>query len=214
MYTNLFKLIGFSEDEIKEQKPRIETVLDRIGVLDKASIQHAEEHTRKNFDTDMAGTRKFLHLMTLELMDAVLARDEHEKVIYSNMPLAAPMTQAMQESVLAKGAPIYVGSALTRCWLPLGAIFDKVNELIEVGELMGMTAGRAHCSHYHILGGLYERGILSLPDLCVSASQFCDQAAEADTLLSKTFGYPITYVDCVNDWGWESWPIRWGWWPR
>ncbi|MBW1901906.1 MAG: 2-hydroxyacyl-CoA dehydratase [Deltaproteobacteria bacterium] len=206
MYTNLFKMVGFSEDEIKEQKPRIEKLLDRIGVLDKESIKHAEEHTRKNFDTEMAGTRKFLHLLMLEFMAAVLAREENEKVIHSNMPLAAPMTQAMQEAVIAKNAPIYVGSALTKCWLPLGSIFDKVNELIEVGELMGMTAGRAHCSHYHILGGLYEKGIIPLPDICVSASQYCDQSAESDALLSNTFGYPVTYVDGVNDWNWESWP--------
>ena len=114
MYTNLFKMVGFSEDEIKEQKPRIEKVLDRIGALDKESIKHAEAHTSKNFNTELAGTRKFLHLLMLEFMDAVLAREENEKVIHSNMPLAAPMTQAMQEAVIAKGAPIYVGSALTK----------------------------------------------------------------------------------------------------
>ena len=37
MYTNLFKMVGFSEDEIKEQKPRIEAVLKRqlsLGLKD------------------------------------------------------------------------------------------------------------------------------------------------------------------------------------
>jgi len=207
MYTNLFKMIGFSEDEIKEQKPRIEKVLDRIGRLDKEGIKHAEETTRLNFNTELAGTRKLLHLLMLEFIDAVLAKEEHEKVIYANMPIAAPMTQAMMEAVLASGADIYVGSALSKCWVILGSIFDKVNELIEVGELMGMTAGRAHCSHYHILGGLYDQGILSLPDLTVSASQYCDQSAEADALLANTFNIPITYVDGTNDWNWKTWPV-------
>ena len=87
MYTNLFKMVGFSEDEIKEQKPRIEKVLDRIGRLDKEGIKHAEEMTRLNFTTELAGTRKLLHLLMLEFMDAVLAREERDKVIYSNMPI-------------------------------------------------------------------------------------------------------------------------------
>ncbi len=207
MYTNLFRMVGFSEDEIKEQKPRIEKVLDRIGRLNKEGIKHAEETTQKNFNTDLAGTRKLLHLLMLEFMDAVLAKEEHDKVIYSNMPIAAPMTQSMMEAVMASGADIYVGSALSKCWVILGSIFDKVNELIEIGELMGMTAGRAHCSHYHILGGLFDQGILSLPDLTVSASQYCDQSAEADALLSNTLGYPVTYVDGVNDWNWKTWPV-------
>ncbi len=207
MYMNLFKMCGFSEDEIREQKPRIEKVLDRIGRLDKEGIRHSEEHTRKNFNTELAGTRKLLHLLMLEFIDAVLAREEKEKVIHANMPIAAPMTQAMMEAVMASGANIYVGSALSKCWVILGSVFDKVNDLIEIGELMGMTAGRAHCSHYHILGGLYNQGILPLPDLCVSASQYCDQSAEADALLSNTLGYPVAYVDGVNDWGWRTWPL-------
>jgi len=206
MYKNLFKMCGFNKDEINEHKPRIEKVLDRIGVLNKEGIRHAEERTRVNFDTEMNGTRKFLRLMMLEFFDAVLAREENDKVVFANMPMAAGIAQSMQESVLSKDASVYVGSALSKSWIVLGSIFDKVNELIEVGEDMGMTAGRAHCSHYHILGGLYEKGILPIPDLCVSASMYCDQAAETDTLLAGQFGYPVAYVDCTNDWAWGSWP--------
>jgi len=60
MYTELFKMCGFEEEEIERQRPRIEKVLSRIEVDNEAAIKHSEETLKRNFDIELKASRKFL----------------------------------------------------------------------------------------------------------------------------------------------------------
>jgi benzoyl-CoA reductase/2-hydroxyglutaryl-CoA dehydratase subunit BcrC/BadD/HgdB len=206
MYTELFKMCGFEEEEIERQRPRIEKVLSRIEVDNEAAIKHSEETVRRNFDIELKASRKFLWVMMNEFIDAVLAKEENEKVIYMHMPIPINISQSVVEAIEAQGAPVYMGSSLNYAWLVLGNVFDKVNWLIEAGELLGQTAGRAHCAHYQIYAGALAKGILPKPDLEVGSGLMCDQSAEANELMAKMYDFPIIHLDCPVDWAWDLWP--------
>lgn len=206
MYSKLFQMCGFTQAEIDEQRPRIDKVLERIGVTTKEAVREAEECVQANFDVELNGTRQFLWVFMNEFLDAVLARDENDCVVYSNLPIPFHVSQPFIEAVKDKGSKVYVGCALDMCWQVLGPVFNQVNDLLEAGELLGQTAGRAHCSHYQINAGLYEKGIIPKPDLLIGSGLFCDQSAEADELTSKLYDFPTVYIDGLNDWNYGTWP--------
>jgi benzoyl-CoA reductase/2-hydroxyglutaryl-CoA dehydratase subunit BcrC/BadD/HgdB len=88
----------------------------------------------------------------------------------------------------------------------LGPVFGKIDSMIENGEKLGMPAGRAHCAQHQIQAGLFEKGILPVPDLSIASGWFCDQAAEAETLMSAMYDYEVTYLDAVNPCAWDGYP--------
>lgn len=206
MYTELFKMCGFEEEEIERQRPRIEKALSLIEVDNEEAIRHSMETVSRNFDLELKASRKFLWVFMNEFLDAVNARDEKEKLIYMHMPIPINMTQSVLEAVNAQGASVYMGSSLNHSWLVLGNVFDRVNWLIEAGELLGQPAGRAHCAHYQIYAGALAKGVLPKPDLEVGSGLMCDQSAEANELMAKYYDFPIVHLDCPVDWAWDLWP--------
>ena len=204
-YDNLYKMCGYSQEEIEKERPRIEKFLKRIEADNEKAIAHAEETTKINFDTELAGTRKFLRLFMKEAIDAALAKEEYDKVIYVNLPNFFVFAQPIINAIREQGLNIYSG-ANDFCWQILGPVFDKTNWLLESGELMGQTAGRAHCSHYQITSGLFAAKVLDRPDLVIAARLFCDQSGESDEMSSQLFGFPIVSVDFLNDFSWNAWP--------
>ena len=180
-YDNLYQLCGYSQEEIEEQRPRIEKFLRRIQCDNEEAIKHAEETTKINFDVTLAGTRKFLRLFMKEAIDAALAKEEHDQVIYVNLPNFFVFAQPIINAIREQGLNIYSGPN-DFCWQILGPVFDKTNWLIEAGELMGQTAGRAHCSHYQVTAGLSATGVIDKPDLVIAARLFCDQSGESDEM--------------------------------
>ncbi|MBA3035145.1 MAG: 2-hydroxyacyl-CoA dehydratase [Desulfobacterium sp.] len=204
MYTNLFKLCGFSDEEIDEQKPRIEKTLKIIGSDTKEMIAKAEKNVQSNFDCSLEGIRMLLKVMMKEVMDAVLSGEEYEKRVYYNWPGLSPLAQAM--IVAGRGTNVYACLAKQYLWMGLGNIFDTVNDLLDLGELIGQTAGRAHCPEYQIYTALYERKILPIPTIVLNCGWCCDQGPEVEELCTKLYGYEATYLDGTNDWEWGSWP--------
>ncbi|MBU1053204.1 MAG: 2-hydroxyacyl-CoA dehydratase family protein [Proteobacteria bacterium] len=204
MYTNLFKLCGFSQEEINEQKSRIEKTLKIIGSDTKEMIAKAEKNVQANFDCSLEGIRMLLRVLMMELMDAVLSGEEYEKRVYYNWPGLSPLAQAI--IVAARGTNVYGSVAKQYLWMTLGNIFDTLDELLDLGELIGQTAGRAHCSEYQAYTAFYERKILPVPTIVVNCGWCCDQGAEVEELCRRLYGYDVTYLDGTNDWEWGSWP--------
>jgi len=204
-YDNLYQMCGYSQEEIEEQRPRIENFLKRVQADNEEAIKHAEETTNINFDVSLAGTRKFLRLFMKECIDAALAKEEYDQVIYVNLPNFFVFAQPINYAIKEQGLNVFSGPN-DWCWQILGPVFDKANWLIESGELMGQTAGRAHCSHYQVTAGLFAAGVLDKPDLVIAARLFCDQSGESDEMTSQMFDFPIVNVDFLNDFSWDAWP--------
>ena len=80
-YDELLKLCGFEEEEIGQERPRIEEIFRRLE-LGSADMKSAESWVRQNHDVELVGVRKMLRLWLKELFDLVLARDEEKKIEY------------------------------------------------------------------------------------------------------------------------------------
>ena len=85
-YENLFKICGYTDEEIENQRSRLETFLERLNVNNEAAIAHAEKTVTQSYDVDMVSVQKFLWVLMNSCVDAVLARDVHEHVINCNWP--------------------------------------------------------------------------------------------------------------------------------
>jgi hypothetical protein len=205
-YDNLFTICGYTEEEIEKQRPRIETFLERMQVNNEAAIAHAEKTVTGSYDVDMVSVQKFLWVLMNSCVDAVLARDEHERVINCNWPFPVQMTLAMMDAANAAGDKAWVGMPVQIFWMVGGTIFDILTPILERGELIGQPAGKAHCAQYQIYTGAIDMGILPKPDLALGSGWFCDQAAETEEMMHEIYGFEIFYLDGVNDWDWGSWP--------
>ncbi|MFO8010164.1 MAG: 2-hydroxyacyl-CoA dehydratase family protein [Dehalococcoidia bacterium] len=206
MYTDLFKMCGYTDEEIEQERPRIEKTLERMGVYNEAAIKHAEETVQINYDIEMESVRKFLRVFMKSCVDAVLARDEHEYVINCNWPFPVQMTLAMMDAANENGDKAWVGMPVQIFWMVGGTIFDILTPVLERGELIGQPVGKAHCSQYQIYTGAIDMGILPKPDLAIGSGWFCDQAAETEEMMHELYGFEIFYLDGLNDWAWGSWP--------
>ncbi len=206
MYENLFKMCGYTDEEIEEQRPRIEKFLDRLGVNNEAAIKHAEKTVQLNYDVEMVSVRKLLWVFMASCIDAVLARDEHEYVINCNWPFPVQMTLAMIDAAKEGGGKAWVGMPVQIFWMVGGTIFNILTPVLERGELIGQPVGKAHCSQYQIYTGAIDMGILPKPDLAIGSGWFCDQAAETEEMMSELYNYEIFYLDGLNEWQWNEWP--------
>jgi len=199
-------MCGFSDKDITQNKKRIEEVLSRIGVTNEAHIRHAEAVTRSNFEIELGGVRKLLRVYMLEFLDAVLAKDEGKIFISAGFPNPIPLLIAAKISAEESGKGLYIGCATQVCYMMLGPVFGIIDSILETGEGLGMPAGRAHCAQHQIQAGLYDRGILPVPDLSIGSGWFCDQAAEAEDLMSSLYGYEVVFLDAVNTCEWNAYP--------
>lgn len=206
MYTELFKMCGFSSEDLDSQRPRIEKMLSRIGVTSEKDVRHAEATTRKNFEVELEGVRKLLRVYMLEFLDAVMAKDEGNLVISAGFPNPVPFLMAAKLAAAEAQKKIYIGCPTQVSYMMLGPVFGKVDSILEQGEEMGMPAGRAHCAQHQIQAGLFEKGILPIPDLSIASGWFCDQAAEAETLMSSMYGYEVAYLDAITPCAWDGYP--------
>jgi len=199
-------MCGFEDGEISEQQDRIEKFLRKIKIRDEADIKHCEELIHRNYDVSLKGVRGLLRLFIKETLDFCLAKEEREKVIIFTRPVDPANAATLIRAEKRYGDRVYarVGNLLaTQC---LGTVFDRANWLLEIGEDLGQTAGRSHCSEFQIYAGAMSEGIFPVPDVSITCGWFCDQSPEADVLLSHMFGYPIVTTDGCNDWQWGSWP--------
>jgi hypothetical protein len=86
MYTDLLKLCGFEVDEIEKERPRIDRAFGILGIDDE-DIKRGEMRLQEYLDIDLLGVRRFLGIWMRELVNLVLAREEHDKVVYSDFPM-------------------------------------------------------------------------------------------------------------------------------
>jgi benzoyl-CoA reductase/2-hydroxyglutaryl-CoA dehydratase subunit BcrC/BadD/HgdB len=208
LYKRLFNLCGWSDEEIMANRERIEFTLEKIDCTDEASLKHAEEHVAYNFDLTIPGAAKMLGVYLHEFVDAVNIRNDYDYYVATNYPLPPAMVLSFDFARKRTGKKVAVRSTTQLSILILGVVFDKYTRVLESGELIGQAAGKAHCAQYQAEAGLLELGILPVPDLVMVSGWFCDQACEADELLSDRFGYEALNIDGCMDHGWIEKPAK------
>jgi hypothetical protein len=201
MYTELFRLCGYEDDELEKDRPRIEKAFSILGI-EKEDIARAEKRVQENFDIELEGVRKLLQVVMDQLISLPLCREEYSKVIYSDWPFPGAMMMGLDRM----SKDIYVGFFGQTLNLGMGMIFGKLAPILEAGEKTGLPAGSAHCALWQTHVGAIAKGIIPLPDLIVSSGWYCDQPSEADQLLAELYNIPIVYMDGVLDGQWGEWP--------
>ncbi len=203
MYTELFKLCNIESDEIEKERPRIDKAFKILGLEEKDFIK-GEERIKRYFDIDLLGVRMFFGIWMRELVNLVLAKEEHEKVVYSDFPMELRPLMSMMLSTDEKD--VYFATPGQILNMTMGQIFDKLTPFLETGEQSGLPPGSAHCALYQNRLGAMVKGAIPFPDLSLIAAYHCDQPAEAEQLLYEVYGVPVLYLDSCPDANWDDWP--------
>jgi len=199
MYTELLKLCGFEDAEIKKERPRIDEAFRKLEIGPE-DCKHAEDRLRKYFSVDLLGVRKCLGIWTKDLIDMVLAKEEGKKVVYTGVPPPGGLVLSLNL------AGVWCGVLDYTLGLSLGLVFDKLTPLLEAAEEHGMPPGVASCSFHMTRLGAIIKGIAPMPDAVISPGFFCDQSAKVFEVIHELYGVPIMYLDSCMDSNWDEWP--------
>jgi len=200
-YDELLRLCGFEDEEINQERPRIEKAFQKLGI-GPDDMEPTESWVRQNHDVELVGMRKILGLWLKELIDLVLAKDEGKKLVYYGFPTISGPAMA----IAAASEEIYCTCPDVVLCYSLGQIFNKLTPILEAGEENGLPPGHALCSLQQVRVGGMARGIIPVPDLALTSSYFCDMGSKADELLHERYGHPAIYVDGSMDSRWGEFP--------
>jgi hypothetical protein len=200
-YDELFKLCGFEDEEIKEERIRIEKALERLGIGPE-DMGTACSWVRQNHDVTLKGVRKLLGAWLKELIDLVLAKDGGKKIVYFGFPaILGPglILSASSQDVVVSAPDMVLCHTM-------GQIFNKLAPLLEAGEANGLPPGHALCSLWQVKIGGIVKGMVPVPDLALASSYYCDMGSKADDLVTAQYGVPVAYIDGVMDSKWGEYP--------
>lgn len=203
MYTGLLTLCGFEPDEIEKERRRIDKAFNILG-LGPEDFKRGEERLKQYLDIELLGVRRFLGIWMRELVNLVLSREEHNKIVYSDFPMELRPLMSMMLSTDEK--EVYFATPGQILNMTMGQIFDRLTPFQEAGEENGLPPGAAHCALYQTRLGAMVKGVIPFPDLSVIASYHCDQPSEAEQLLHEVYGVPVLYLDSCPDANWGDWP--------
>jgi len=200
-YDELFKLCGFEDEEIEEERARIEKALERLGIGPE-DMETADSWVRQNHDVTLKGVRKLLGAWLKELIDLVLAKDDGKKIVYFGFPaILGPglMLSASSEDVFVCAPDMVLDHTM-------GQIFNKLTPILEAGEANGLPSGHALCSLWQAKIGGVAMGMIPVPHLALASSYYCDMGSKADDLVTAQYGVPVAYIDGVMDSKWGEYP--------
>ncbi|MBW1672540.1 MAG: 2-hydroxyacyl-CoA dehydratase [Deltaproteobacteria bacterium] len=201
-YDGVFRICGFQDGEIEKERPRIERVLDKIGIVPE-DMPGVEQRLRKQHELELEGVRKILRAWLLELLDLVLAKDEGKRVIYYGYPSIQGPGMAIQSE---SAGDLYVGCPDVVLCHTVGLVFDKLTPFLEAAEAGGLPPGHGLCSLQQIRNGGLALGVIPVPDLATGSSYYCDMGSKADELLHEIYGHPAVYIDGSMDSRWGEYP--------
>ncbi|MFC2123108.1 2-hydroxyacyl-CoA dehydratase [Bacteroidota bacterium] len=200
-YDELFQLCGFEDEELNQERSRIEKVLQRLE-MGPVDIERSELWVRQNHEIELIGLRKILRLWLKELLDLVLAKEEGRKLVYFGFPaIAGPAgaVAAASDEILATCPDAVLCHTM-------GQIFNNLGPVLEAGEENGLPPGHGLCSLQQVRIGGMSKGIIPVPDLVLTSSYYCDMGSKTDELLHERYGHPAVYVDGSMDSRWGDFP--------
>jgi len=200
-YDELLRLCGFEQEEIDEERPRVEKAFERLGIGPE-DMDTADHWVRQNHDVTLRGVRKLLGAWLKELIDVVVAKDEGKKVVYFGFPaILGPglILSASSQEVMVTAPDMVLDHTM-------GQIFNKLIPILEAGEFHGLPPGHALCSLWQAKIGGIALGMIPVPDLALASSYYCDMGSKADDLVAALYGVPVAYIDGVMDSPWGEFP--------
>jgi benzoyl-CoA reductase/2-hydroxyglutaryl-CoA dehydratase subunit BcrC/BadD/HgdB len=201
-YADLLKLCGWEEDQMAREKPRLDEAF-RILDLGPGEMKIAEGRVAEGYDIDLMGVRKALGVWIGGLVDVVLSKKEGKKVVYYSFPPLGGLGGRI--SAIGKGDILCVCPEFILD-IVLGAIFDRIDPIMETGEEKALPPGRALCAMNKIRIGAIAKGIIPVPDLLLASSFYCDQGGQTDEWLHEVYGVPWVVMDNVMDSAWDEFP--------
>ena len=203
-YKELLTLCTFEENEIADQKQRIERAFEILG-LGREDMERTEARIKKYYAIELLGVRKAIGLWLRELFDLVLAKEEGKNVIYFGYPPPISIGYIIKHAT-KPGNDYYIGCPEALLCQVLGQFFDKLTPVLERGESQGFPPGHAMCGLLQVRSGALEMGIIPVPDLAIGGSFYCDMGPKADELMHYRYGHHVEYLDSTMDSPWGSWP--------
>jgi benzoyl-CoA reductase/2-hydroxyglutaryl-CoA dehydratase subunit BcrC/BadD/HgdB len=200
MTAELLELCGFAPEEIETEMPRVEKAFQMLG-LTAEDIARGKGRIRRYFDHESLGVRELLGVSIKELVDLVLAKGEKKKLLYPTVPtlVTEVFTAAMLHSEEVHPANPGIIFMLT-----MGAIFDKLDHILEAAERLWLAPGEGHCGYAQTELGLNALGLIPKASLCVATGFPCDELSKSHELLSEVFGIPMHWVNRCQDRDWQE----------
>ena len=140
-YSGLLKLCGWEEEQISREKPRLDEAFGILG-LGPEDMQRAEARVIEGYDVDLMGVRKALGVWIGGMVDVVLGKREGKRLVYYSFPPLGGLSGVI--SVIGKGEILCVCPEFILD-IALGAIFDRIDPILEAGEEKALPPGRALC---------------------------------------------------------------------
>ncbi|MDD1777945.1 MAG: 2-hydroxyacyl-CoA dehydratase family protein, partial [Candidatus Helarchaeota archaeon] len=187
-------MLGFESEEIEKEFPRIEKAFAKMGVIEE-DLKICQKRLSESVDLSLVGMRKILQIFFKEMIDLVLAGDEHEKVVYTTLPgwgggFVAPIRSEHPE--------IYAQCVDMLTAVALHPLFNKQVRCLEAGEKY-LPAGNVHCAGFRTLLGAMDLGIFAKPDLIISWGIYCDEGPKVSAFIAEKYNVPIVYIDQYQD---------------
>ena len=193
----LLKLCGFEAEEAESELPRIERAFSKLGITGE-DIERGKQRLTKYYDIELRGVRKVLRLCVLELVNAVLAREEGKTKILTGF--MAPGFETIGSAVISKSKEVFSAHHSWAFQLVIGCIFDKTVPVLEAAEEKWLKAGAvAHCSNVKTILGLVALDLIPRPDLMVTSGFMCDTAPKTIDLLHELYDIPVCCYDTCQD---------------
>ena len=83
--------------------------------------------------------------------------------------------------------------------MTMGAIFDKIDHVLEAAERLWLAPGEGHCGYAQAELGLNALDLIPKASLCVATGFPCDELSKSHELLSEVFGVPMHWVNRCQD---------------
>jgi benzoyl-CoA reductase/2-hydroxyglutaryl-CoA dehydratase subunit BcrC/BadD/HgdB len=201
-YSALLKLCGWEEEQIALERTRLDEAF-KILDLGPEEMKAAEARVFEGYDVDLMGVRKALGVWIGGMVDVVLSKREGKKLVYYSFPPLGGLSGVI--SVIGKGEILCVCPEFILD-IAFGAIFNRIDPILESGEQSALPPGRALCGLNKIRVGAITEGIIPVPDLLLSSSFYCDQGGQTDEWLREIYGIPWVVMDNVMDSPWGEFP--------
>jgi benzoyl-CoA reductase/2-hydroxyglutaryl-CoA dehydratase subunit BcrC/BadD/HgdB len=197
----LLQLCAYKPEEIERELPRVKKSFEKLGIFSE-DVEIGKGRIRDFFEIELEGVRKILGVYLRELVSLGLARDEHEKVIYTALPnLSGDLLAA---AMVKEGASVYVGIPDLLLMLVLQVFFNKNIKHYEAAEKHAMSVGQAHCGCKQTHLGALLCNTIPKPDLHVGFAIYCDEAPKVDALYEELFNIPVSIVSRCQDIDWHD----------
>lgn len=195
-YDELLLLCGYEQEEIENERGRLEECWRRLGLSTK-DFDTAVEWVKEHYQIEMKGVRMLLGAYLKELTDMMLAGDEGRKCVYFGFP--AMLGPGLALSSADKNHELQIGAPDVILAHTMGLIFNKLAPIIQAGEQNGLAPAQGFCSLWQTKIGAISLGLVPPPAFNFSSGYFCDMSAVGDDLLRGKYGSPAGIIDCCMD---------------